>query len=50
MAAQGLRHMDDKISRVKEDAVDMAIRKQARKVHMQSFATAVVIILIYVFL
>lgn len=50
MAAQGLRQMDEKISRVKEDDVDAAIRKQAKKVHIQSFATAAAVTLIYVFL
>ncbi len=50
MAAQGLRHMDEKISRVKENDVDAAIRKQARKVHIQSFSTAAVVTLIYAFL
>ncbi len=50
MAAQGLRQMNDKISRVKEDDLDAAIRKQAMTVNIQSFATAAVIILIYIFL
>jgi hypothetical protein len=47
LAAQGLRDMDDGPEKIEDDAVLAQVRKQARKVYMESIASASIVTLIF---